>query len=126
MPVVRGRPGTKTLRCRVKLLFDENLSDRIAQRILDLYPDSAHVKQHNLIHADDQSIWNFARDNGYMIVSKDADFHQLGFVVGHPPKILYLRMGNASTAAIVDRLRRDFASIQAFGADGEGSVFVIS
>ena len=110
----------------MKLLFDENLSDRIAQRILDLYPDSAHVKQHNLIRADDQSIWNFARDNGYMIVSKDADFHQLGFVVGHPPKILYLRMGNASTAAIVDRLRRDIASIQDFGADGEGSVFVIS
>ena len=78
MPVVRGRPGTQTLRRRrVKLLFDENLSDRIAPRILDLYPDSAHIKQYDLIHADDQLIWNFARDNGYMIVSKDADFHHL-------------------------------------------------
>ena len=52
----------------MKFLFDENLSDRIAQRILDLYPDSAHVKQHDLTRVDDQSIWNFARDNGYMIV----------------------------------------------------------
>jgi predicted nuclease of predicted toxin-antitoxin system len=28
----------------MKLLLDENLSDRIVPRIADLYPDSQHVK----------------------------------------------------------------------------------
>jgi predicted nuclease of predicted toxin-antitoxin system len=37
----------------VKLLLDENLSDRIIQRIIDLYPDSEHVKTLGLINTDD-------------------------------------------------------------------------
>ena len=110
----------------MKLLLDENLSDRVVPLVLDLYPDSAHVKQHELVRMDDQAICDFARDHGYMIVSKDADFHQLALLTGHPPKVLYLRLGNVPTATIVARLRGDFASIQAFGADAEGSVFVIS
>lgn len=127
MPRLRGGPGTQTL-CshRLKLLLDENLSDRIVPLILDLYPGSSHVKQHELAHADDQAIWNFARYHSYMIVSKDADFHQLALLAGAPPKVLYLRLGNASTTSIIERLRRDFASIQAFAVDAEGSVFVIS
>jgi len=41
----------------VKLLLDENLSDRIIHRIIDLYPDSAHVKTLALTNTDD-SVWN--------------------------------------------------------------------
>ena len=127
MPRLRGGPGTQTLRSRrLKLLLDENLSDRIVPLILDLYPESSHVKQHQLTSADDETIWNFARDRRYMIVSKDGNFHQLALLAGHPPKVLYLRLGNVSTASIIEHLRGDFASIQAFGADVEGSVFVIS
>ena len=59
----------------MKLLLDENLSDRIIPRILDLYPDSAHVKSQNLIHTEDRLIWAFAQEHGFTIVSKDADFH---------------------------------------------------
>lgn len=110
----------------MKLLLDENLLDRVVPLVLDLYPGSSHVKQHELARVDDRGIWDFARNHGYMIVSKDADFHQLALLTGHPPKVLYLRLGNVPTATIVARLRGEFASIQAFGADAEGSVFVIS
>lgn len=110
----------------MKLLLDENLSDRVVPLIVDLYPESSHVKHHDLVRMDDQAIWEFARANGYTIVSKDADFHQLALVVGHPPKVLYLRLGNVLTASIVGRLRSDFVLIEAFGADVEGSVFVIT
>jgi predicted nuclease of predicted toxin-antitoxin system len=60
----------------VKLLLDENLSDRIIHRIIDLYPDSEHVKTLGLINTDDAVIWDHAKANGFVIVSKDADFHQ--------------------------------------------------
>jgi predicted nuclease of predicted toxin-antitoxin system len=60
----------------VKLLLDENLSDRIIPQILDLHPGSAHVKAVNLVQADDGEIWEFARRHGFTIVSKDSDFHQ--------------------------------------------------
>ena len=41
----------------MKLLFDENLSDRILQRIIGLYPDSVHVKTLGLTNTDDAEIW---------------------------------------------------------------------
>ena len=60
----------------MKLLLDENLSDRVVPQILDLYPGSAHIKSHSLIHTDDVLIGSFAQQHAYTIVSKDADFHQ--------------------------------------------------
>jgi predicted nuclease of predicted toxin-antitoxin system len=60
----------------VKLLLDENLSDQIIHRIVDLYPDSEHVKTLGLINTDDAVIWEYAKVNGFVIVSKDSDFHQ--------------------------------------------------
>lgn len=91
----------------MKLLLDENLSDRIAPQILDLYPDSTHVKSHRLIHADDVLIWSFARPHGYTIVSKDADFHQRSLVLGHPPKLIFLRVGYCPTS-ITGLLRSNY------------------
>lgn len=40
----------------MKLLLDENLSDRIVTQILDLYPGSTHLKSHGLTHTSDTLI----------------------------------------------------------------------
>ncbi|WP_228009584.1 MULTISPECIES: DUF5615 family PIN-like protein [Microcystis] len=58
----------------MKLLLDENLSDRIIDKIIDLYSDSQHVKTLGLINTDDALIWEFAKFNDFVIVSKDADW----------------------------------------------------
>jgi predicted nuclease of predicted toxin-antitoxin system len=73
----------------VKLLLDENLSDRIVARVIDLYPDSSHVKSHGLGHSSDTLIWDFAKQHGFVIGSKDADFHQRSLLLGHPPKLIF-------------------------------------
>jgi len=39
----------------------------------DLYPGTSHVALLGLDCTDDDGVWLFARDNGYTIVSKDAD-----------------------------------------------------
>jgi predicted nuclease of predicted toxin-antitoxin system len=98
----------------VKLLLDENLSHRILSKISDLYLGSSHVKGHNLLEADDEAVWAFAIQNEFVIVSKDSDFHQRSLVRGHPPKVIYLRIGNCSTGQIVEILRREFEVIQDF------------
>ena len=87
----------------MKLLLDENLSDRITPRIADLYPDSEHVKPLGLTNTDDAIIWEYAKANNFVIVSKDSDFHQRSLLYGHPPKFIYLRVGNCSTSRIVHR-----------------------
>ena len=109
----------------MKLLLDENLSDRIIHRIIDLYPNSQHVKTLGLINTDDAIIWEYAKTNGFVIVSKDADFHQRSLLYGHPPKFIYLRIGNSPTSKITQILRDNFDTIIQFGSSEAESILVL-
>lgn len=109
----------------MKLLLDENLSDRIIPKIIDLYPNSVHVKALNLTNTDDNIIWNFAKENNYVIVSKDSDFHQRSILYGHPPKFIYLRIGNSPTSKIVNILRDNLAVISEFNNSEVESILVL-
>lgn len=109
----------------MKLLLDENLSDRIIARIIDLYPDSTHVKTLALIQSEDVMIWEYAKANNFVIVSKDSDFHQRSLLYGHPPKFIYLRVGNCPTSRIVQILRDNYATISQFGNAEQESILVL-
>jgi predicted nuclease of predicted toxin-antitoxin system len=109
----------------VKLLLDENLSDRIVSRIVELYPNSEHVKTLGLLNTDDVVIWEYAKVNGFVIVSKDSDFHQRSLLYGHPPKFIYLRIGNCSTSKIIQILRDNLNTINQFGSSETQSLLVL-
>lgn len=59
----------------MRLLLDQNVSRRLADSLSDLYPESTHVALCGLEQADDRDVWEYARAEGLMIVSKDTDFH---------------------------------------------------
>jgi predicted nuclease of predicted toxin-antitoxin system len=101
----------------VKLLFDENLSPKLPRRLADLFPNSLHVRDVGMKAIDDPSVWDYAKDNDFMIVSKDADMHDLSLVFGNPPKVVWLRLGNCSTSQVEKLLRRDFDVIKLFYED---------
>jgi len=120
------RTREKIIYCElVKLLLDENLSDRIVPKIVELYPNSAHVKTLGLTNTDDSIIWDYARENDYVIISKDSDFHQRSILYGHPPKFIYLRIGNSPTSKIVRILRDNFFVINKFGNSDLESILVL-
>lgn len=109
----------------MKLLFDQNLSYRIVEKLAGLYPESAHVRLLGLDRVDDEAIWNFARINDYVIVSKDSDFHQRSFLRGFPPKVIWVRCGNSSTDQIEQILRDNHKAIQDFCDDAVHSFLVL-
>jgi predicted nuclease of predicted toxin-antitoxin system len=109
----------------MKRLFDHNLSDKLVGRLADLFPDSAPVRNVNLHEADDRTVWEYARANGFAIVSKDEDFHQLSFLYGAPPKVVWVRLGNCTTADIEQALRRQQIDLLAFDANEEGAFLII-
>ena len=109
----------------MKLLLDENLSDRIVNKIIDLYPNSDHVKTLALTNTDDGIIWEYAKANDFVIVSKDSDFHQRSLLYGHPPKFIYLRIGNSPTSKIVRILRDNFDTISQFGDIESESILLL-
>jgi predicted nuclease of predicted toxin-antitoxin system len=98
----------------VKLLFDENLSPRLPTVLADIYPGAVHVHACGLGNADDSAIWHYAKDNGFTIVSKDSDFQERGVLYGQPPKFIWLRALNCSSAEIETLLRTAFPIIQRF------------
>jgi predicted nuclease of predicted toxin-antitoxin system len=98
----------------VKLLLDQNLSPRLARTLAAIYPDTTHVRDVGLQAADDDTVWAYAAEHGFVIVSKDADFHQRSFVLGPPPKVVWIRRGNCSTVEIEGILRSHEADLLAF------------
>lgn len=89
-----------------KLLFDQNLSPKLVERLADLHPNSEHLELLNLGTADDALVWEYARRNGFIVVTKDADFADLSVLRGFPPKIVWIRCGNCSTKDI-EKIQRD-------------------
>jgi len=58
----------------LRLLFDQNLSDRLVERLDDLFPGSDHVKVLDLERSGDQVVWGRAHRDGYVLITKDRDF----------------------------------------------------
>jgi predicted nuclease of predicted toxin-antitoxin system len=103
----------------MKLLFDQNLSFRLCQAVADLFPESSHVGRLGLSEVGDRELWDYAKMNGFAIVSQDADFAEMAALLGSPPKVIWLRAGNQSTAAISALLRRHVEIITSFGNDDD-------
>ncbi len=70
----------------MKLLFDQNLSYKLCDRLADLFPGSAQARKLKLDTADDRTIWEFAKANGFTIVSHDIDFADLAAVGVRPQR----------------------------------------
>jgi predicted nuclease of predicted toxin-antitoxin system len=101
----------------MRLLFDQNISPRLVNRLADLYPEASHVWLIGLDRASDQEVWQYARDNDYIIVTKDADFGDYSLVRGHPPKVIWLWLGNCTTGQIEAALRRNKQAIETLRDD---------
>ena len=101
----------------MKLLLDQNISFRIANKIQDIFPGSQQIKDLGLENSKDSLIWSFAKENDYCIVTFDADFYDLGLIKGSSPKVIWLRRGNTSTNEIEKVLRKNFDLIKTFLTD---------
>src|SRR5260370_42226863 len=103
----------------MKLLFDQNLSFKLCQIVADLFPEPSHVGILGLSEVGDQVLWDYAKANGFAIVSQDVDFAEMAALLGSPPKVIWLRAGNQSTPAISTLLRSHAEIIMSFGNDND-------
>lgn len=109
----------------MKLLFDQNLSFKLCRQFNNIFPGSSQVRLVGLEKADDRTLWDFAKDNGFALVTQDSDFADLAGLLGPPPKIIWLRTGNQPTRVIEQALLRHREAIAEFEADGEAACLEI-
>lgn len=101
----------------MKLLLDENPSDRLVASLADLYPGSEQILTLGLGGAGDDVVWEYARFHGFTIVSKDSDFFDRSVLTGAPPKVIWIRLGNCSTQEVERMLRSKALEMQGFFED---------
>ena len=93
--------------------------------MFDLYPDSRRVREAGMKKSEDVDIWEYAKSNDFVIVTKEMDFQQRSLLFGHPPKIVRLRVGNCTAQIIEDLLRRYFEVIKKFEQDARKSYLAL-
>ena len=82
-----------------------------------MFPEAEHVQEVGLGSQPDRDIWDFAEKNGYAIVTKDVDFSDMSILLGAPPKVIWIQLGNCTTNQIENLLRNHFKVIEDFEQD---------
>lgn len=109
----------------MKLLFDANLSPRLAVALTDLFPGSLHVFDLQL-GPNDIRIWDHAGAHAFTIISKDSDFSKMSALWGAPPKVVWLRVANDGSDKIARLIRSNVVKFQAFDADDRASLLIVN
>ena len=98
----------------IRLLLDENLSERLLPLLSEAFPGSSHIRLLGLGGVDDRSVWQQARVSGSVLLTKDDDFLTMSMNLGWPPKVICLAIGNASNAATAQLILSRLSEIRYF------------
>lgn len=109
----------------MKLLFDENLAPGLADTLAQVFPGSSHVHRLGLGSADDALVWQYAREHGFTVVTRDSDFHERSLVIGYPPKVIWIRRGNCSTLEIEQLLHTRTSDIEKLDSDTDAAFLIL-
>jgi predicted nuclease of predicted toxin-antitoxin system len=109
----------------MKLLFDHNLPPSLVVRLADLFPQSQHVFPLGMDRVSDLEIREHARQNDFLIVTKDVDFSDLCVLRGFPPKVIWIRRGNCSIRVLEQILRGHYQDIEVLDADPMNGVLTL-
>ena len=110
----------------MKLLLDANISWKLVDRLKPIFGDCAHVDLIGLdVPAEDIDIWNYAENNGYIIITKDTDFVDLLELKGFPPKVVLLRTGNNRSQALLELLIKIKPMMEDLGKNDHGLLEII-
>ena len=109
----------------MKLLFDHHLSPSLVARLADLFPDSDHVWNVGLHDVPDTVVWAYAKEHGFTVVSKDADFSEISMELGYPPKLIWLRIPNWTTDEIEELIRSSYPLIAALPNTPDRGILIL-
>ena len=109
----------------MKLLLDENISSKLVKFLINDFSESNHIDFLKMQGTTDTSIWEYAKTENYIIVSKDNDFRQRSFLFGSPPKVIWLSVGNGGTRVIKELILENTMIIRDFSQDPSEGLLVL-
>jgi predicted nuclease of predicted toxin-antitoxin system len=101
------------LNSRMKVVCDVHISFKIVRFFEQKGIEAIHVN--NILQGDvssDASITDYANENDFVVVTKDADFQDSYFLAKKPKKLLKINLGNISTKKLIEILENNLSSIE--------------
>jgi predicted nuclease of predicted toxin-antitoxin system len=74
--------------------------------------DSEHLFDLNLLKATDSEIWQRAKAENLIIMSKDVDFYDRVLLLGPPPQVIHVSVGNCSNTRLLEILALEWNEIE--------------
>ncbi len=108
----------------MKFLVDNQLPKALARWLSARGHDAAHVLDRGQGQTADRALWAEAQTEERIVVSKDEDFFVLATRPGDEGRLLWLRLGNCRTPALLARLDQVWPHIQAAFESGQKLVEV--
>lgn len=110
----------------MKILIDQNISQRILPMLAPYFDELQHIRNLGLTDADDHDIFMYARNNGYRaVITIDDDFVKLINQFSQPPKVIWIRTGNCSTAMLSAILVDKVDAIKAFIGNEDFDIYEV-
>ena len=109
----------------MKLLLDENLSRRLVPALQACFPETSQVALLGLERATDAQLCAYAAEHGFVLCSKDDDFHRLVAARGYRPKLIHVALGNAGNDAVLAAILAAADRLEAALADQGVGVVVL-
>ena len=101
----------------MKLLLDQNISYKVARLLENKFGEVKHLRSLGLIDTPDFEIWQYAKSNGYTIVTFDSDFIDLSVLKSSLPKVIWLKFGNSTNLKVANKLLMNETTIIDFVMD---------
>jgi predicted nuclease of predicted toxin-antitoxin system len=103
----------------VKFLVDNQLPVALAHWLSARGHDAVHVLEQGQAQTDDRQIWQDAIAAGRIVVSKDEDFFILATRPADAGRLLWMRIGNCRTEALLAALEHAWPIIEQTFASGQ-------
>ena len=102
----------------MKFLVDNQLPIALARWLAARGADAVHVLDIGFDATPDSDIWARAIRESRIVVSKDEDFLHLANRLGDVGSLLWVRVGNCRTKALMARFEAEWSAIeQAFASE---------
>lgn len=96
----------------MRFLVDAQLPPGLAAWLRSRGHEASHVMDDVGLHATDSDIWELARRDGRIIISKDKDFAIRATSRSDGPQIVWVRLGNTTSRTLIAWLERHWSEIE--------------
>ena len=94
-----------------RFLIDNQLPQGLVQWLENKGCSAQHVLAQKLAQAPDEAIWLMAARDDAVIISKDEDFARFTLVRTEPVAVVWLRIGNCRSTALLATMERAWPGI---------------